>query len=119
MLIPEICISPGIEEHEIAETDESRFKDGQSYDPISSLEHNECILSKPPHCLPVSQRRQKFSRRLSKFRVPHIGSNLNQRFENKPPILHRRMRNFQAWPIHHFISIQDHIDINLARAFIS
>ncbi len=46
--------------------------------------------------LPASQRGQKFLRGFPEYRMARIGSDLGQRFQNKPALVHCRMRNLQA-----------------------
>ena len=48
-----------------------------------------------------------------------LGSDLDQRLQNKPALVHCRMRNLQARLIHHPIPKKHHIDINLARTFLA
>jgi hypothetical protein len=45
-------------------------------------------------------------------------SNLGQRLQHKPALVHRRVRNFQARFIDHTISKQQDIDVNDARPFV-
>ena len=54
----------------------------------------------PPHCLPASQRRQKFLRSFPQSGMARFGSDLDQRFQNKPALVHCRMRNLQTRLIH-------------------
>jgi len=50
--------------------------------------------------------------------MPHVGSDLNQRLQNEPALLHCRMRNPQSRLVDDMISKQHNVNINLARAFI-
>jgi hypothetical protein len=47
----------------------------------------------------------------------HIGSDLDQRFENKAPLMHGRVRNFQARFLHRAIPKEHDIDIDVAWSF--
>jgi hypothetical protein len=49
--------------------------------------------------------------------MPHTCSNLRQRLQNKPPQMHRRMRNRQPWPLHRSIPKKQNINVEGPRPF--
>jgi hypothetical protein len=51
--------------------------------------------------------------------MTRLGSDLDQRFQNKAPLMHGRMRNLQARLIHYKIAEQNDVYINLARALVA
>ena len=75
--------------------------------------------SEPADCLPAGQRRQKFLCGFPESGMARFGSDLDQRFQNKPALVHCRMRNLQARLIHHPIPKQHNVDIDLAGTFLA
>jgi len=70
-------------------------------------------------CLFTRQSRQKLSRSFTEFGMARLRRNLDQRLENKSALVHCRMRNPQAWLIHHAIREKHNVDINVARTFLA
>ncbi len=73
--------------------------------------------SEPPHSLSARQLLQQLPHCFSELRMARFGSDLGQRFENKAPLMHSRMRDFQSRLIYHAIPEKQYIDINVARTF--
>jgi len=56
---------------------------------------------------------------LPEFRMGCIGSDLDQRFQHKAPLVHGWMRNRQTGLIDHAISEQHQVNINIARSLLA
>jgi len=51
--------------------------------------------------------------------MARLGSDLDQRFENKPPLMHGGMGNLQARFIHHTVAEQHQVNVDLARTLLT
>ena len=72
-----------------------------------------------PNPLASGQRSQKFAGCFAECGMARLGSDLDQRFQNKPPLMHGGMGDLQVRLIHDAVGEEHHVDINLARAFIA
>src|SRR6266849_6951057 len=100
-------------------TEGHRGAQGKAFARLRIVPRPETAPSESPNRLPARQRRQKFLRSFPELGMAHLGSDLDQRFQNKPPPMHCRVRNLQARLIHYAVPKQHHVDIDLARTFLA